>query len=1100
MKFKALLAAGTAAFAVAAAISTVATPVMAQQTDASLRGSVVDGQGAPIAGAKITITHVPSNTTATATTSGQGAFYKSGLRVGGPYTITITAPGYQASTVENVYLSPTDTRFLNINMATLAASDSVMVVGQRPTRLDLNNGAGSSFDREAIANQPSVRRDLTDTLTRDPLVNSLSSDVGVVSIAGVNPRYNALAIDGVLQQDDFGLSQSLYPTSRSPISLDAVQAASVVASDYTVEASGFQGGLVNVVTKSGTNDLTGSAYWYRSGQNFLGELSNGVKVPAPDFKEREFGGTLGGPIIKDKLFFFLSYENFKTGSPVNFAGADQSNHITDSAGFFNQLNSDILAGTGFDAGGRPLSTSLPETSKRWLGKIDWNINDQHRLEATYQRTRETGTSVSSTSFVSAWYDTPQKIDAYSGALYSDWTANFSTTIRGGYKEYSKGQICRAGSDMGEIQMRFNTQDLAAIPAYSSLVDGADYDLTLIAGCDRFRHGNTFSDSRLQMFASGDYTWSDHVSTLGGEYEHYKLDNLFLSDSNGTFIYNDLNSLLTGNNVDVAYRNVITNNKSDAAAKWGYSKMSLFLQDEWQVLPELTVNAGVRYERYFQSDLPPERQDFMAAYGFSNQSNLDGVDIIQPRIGFRYQPYSRTTVTGGFGLFSGGNPQVWISNAFQPQIFSVSAYGLNGVKPAVIPQSLIDAVAASDPTTPTFIDTISPNFKIPSQWKGSLRLTQGFDLDFDGFDLGTDYQITVQYLYTKIKQDFVWRNLAQTNLGLPIGVAPDGRPIYADLQDLGIHNAIELGNIKGGRSHVFSVELAKRYENGLDFDLSYAYQDVTSATEGTSSRGVSNWRSLVTSNRNETIVGTAPYETKHAFNVNLGYEHEFFKNLKTRFNLSGTITSGQPFSYVFNVDSGNALFGRAGDFESPYDNDLLYIPTMSSGASTDPAVVFASGFDGAGFENFIKAHGVKEGKIFSKNSVRGPWDQLWNFRFEQDLPFVGDFGVKALQGNRMKFVVDIFNVANLFNDKWGARYFAPSFDTQGIVKADLVSAADVASLGVDAAPALTGNAPATTCVNQGDCVYRFKSFDKQPSGYASLASSVYKIRIGLRYEF
>ena len=1115
MKLKALLAAGSAAFAVATAISAVATPVLAQQTDAALRGTVVDGNGAAITGAQVTITHAPSGTSSSATTGGTGTFFKSGLRVGGPYTVTISAAGYEPQSVEGVYLNPGDTERLVINLAALASTDEILVVGRKAERLDLNNGAGSSFDNEQIGDQPSVSRDITDTLLRDPLVNA-GSDTGIISVAGVNPRYNALAIDGVLQQDDFGLSQSLYPTSRSPISLDAVQAASVVASDYTVKSSGFQGGLVNVVTKSGTNDLTGSAYWYRSGQNFVGELSDGTQVPAPEFKEREFGGSVGGPIIKDKLFFFLSYENFKTGSPVNFAGTDKSNGILDSTAFFKQLNSDILAGTGIDALGRPLSTSLPETSKRWLGKIDWNINDNNRLEASYQRTRETGTSVSATSLVSAWYDTPQKIDAYSGAIYSDWTDAFSTTLRVGYKKYDKGQNCRAGNDVGEISLDFNLQDLAADPAYAGLVEDVDTNKTFTAGCDRYRHSNTFNDNRLQIFASGDYTWGDHVTSFGGEFERYHLANLFIERTSGLFVYDDLNELRTGTDVTVNYRNVVTNNPDDGIVAWSYQKMSLFAQDEWQLLTNLSVNAGVRYERYFQSDKPPARDDFMSIYGYSNQANLDGIDIIQPRFGFRYEPFSRTTITGGFGLFSGGNPQVWVSNAFSPQFFDATAT-FSGVNPMTVPQQLIDQVAASNTTTWSVIDTISPDFKIPSQWKGSVRLQQGFDLDFGGINLGTDYQLTVQYLGAKVKNDFVWRNLAQLDLGYPTGVAPDGRPIYSNIQWIdadpstpgrqNAHNAVELGNVSGGHSHVISVELAKQYENGLSFDVSYAHQDIKSATEGTSSRAVSNWRSLITYDRNNIAVGTAPYETKHAFNVNLGFEKDFFEGLRSRFDLFGVIRSGDPFSYTFDVNgsnssatSDNSLFGRAGDFESPYDNDLLYIPTMSNGMSTDAAVVFASGFDGYGFENFIKDHGVAQGKIIDKNNVRGSWDQLWNFRFQQDLPFVGDFGVKALEGNRMKFVVDIFNVANLFNDKWGSRYFASGYDEQGIVRADLVSVADVAANGVDGATALTGNAPATTCVSQGDCVYRFTSFRSQPSSFVNLADSVYKIRVGLRYEF
>ncbi|MEZ5928013.1 MAG: TonB-dependent receptor [Parvularculaceae bacterium] len=1097
MKFKSILAAGSAAMAVATAIAVSTTPAMAQQTDASIRGTVVDANGAPVSGAQVTITHKPSGTSGSASTTGTGTFFEGGLRVGGPYSVTITAPGYEPQTVEGVYLDPGETERLVVNLAELAATDEILVIGRRSEQLDLNGGAGSSFDKETIQDQPAVSRDIIQTLLRDPLVNTQDGKTAI-SVAGVNPRYNALAVNGVLQQDDFGLSNSLYPTSRSTISLDAVEVASVVASDYSVKSSGFQGGLVNVVTKSGSNDLTGTAYWYRSGQNFLGELSDGTSVPASEFKEREYGATLGGPIIRDKLFFFVAYEDFKTSAPVNFAGNDASNLITNADGFFSKLNADILTGTGFDAGGRPSSTATPETSKRWIGKIDWNITDDHRMEASYQRSRETGTSVSSLSLTSAWYDIPQELDVYSGGIYSDWTDSFSTTLRVGYKEYTKGQICRAPSDFGEIQMRFTGAELIAA-GYDGLVDPLMPEKTFVAGCDRFRHGNTFDDNRLQIFASGDYEWQDHVTTFGGEYEKYALNNLFLSDSNGTFVYDDINELLTGNDVTVTYRNVVSNDKADAITSLSYKKMSLFAQDEWQVLPNLSLNAGVRYERYFQGGSPPERADFLAAYGRTNTNDLGGIDIIQPRFGFRYEPFERTTITGGFGLYSGGNPMVWISNAFQPQIFQVSGT-YNGVNPGVIPSDLIDAIAASDPTTPTFIDTISPDFKIPSQWKGSVRVAQTFDLDFGGINLGSDYLFAVQYLYSKVKDDFVWRNLAQTDLGLPVGVAPDGRPIYSELQALGVHNAIELGNVSGGRSHVITAQLAKRYENGFNFDVSYAFQDVDSATEGTSSRAVSNWRSLVTYDRNNIGVGTAPYETRHAFNMNFGFEKEIFDGLTSRFDLFGIIKSGDPFSYVFDVSSSNALFGRAGDFESPYDDDLLYVPTMSGGASTDAAVVFASGFDGAGFESFMNQHGVTQGQIFDKNSVRGSWDQLWNFRFQQDMPFVGDFGVKALEGNRMKFTVDIFNVANLFNDKWGARYFAPSFDTEGVVVADIVSAADVALNGVDGATALTGNAPATTCVNEGDCVYRFNSFIKQPSSFPSLADSVYKIRVGLRYEF
>jgi len=1095
------LHAGAAAIAMSTALATIAAPpAMAQITDAAIRGTVIDSNGDPVSGASVNIVHAPSGTADSATTSNSGTFFEGGLRVGGPYTLTITAPGFEAEQITGLYLEPGNPERVVINLADLQASDEIIVIGRAIQQQDLNNGVGSAFDNETIGNQPSVTRDVIDTLVRDPLVNRNGTDAGVVSIAGVNPRFNALALDGVLQGDDFGLSDSIYATDRAPISLAAIENASVVASSYDVKSSGFQGGLVNIVTKSGTNEFHGSGYWFRSGQNFLGEISDGTLVPAPEFEEKEWGFSLGGPIIKDRLFFFANYERFNSSAPENFAGDDADNGILNADAFFNTLGQRIQSGTGFDPGSRPVSLALPATTNRFLGKIDFNITDDHRLEASYQRTREEGTSVSSTSFSSAFYDIPQDLDSYSGTIYSDWTDNFSTQLRVGYKDNERGQICNAGSDFSEIQIRVDAADILADPAFAGTIDPLTFedDSTFVAGCDRFRHANEFDDSRLQIFGAAEYQWQDHVFTFGGELEDYDLRNLFLSDANGTFVYDDLTELATGDGVTVNYRNVVSNDVNDAAAEWGYKKMSLFIQDEWQVLSNLNFNFGVRYERYFQSDEPVLRQDFVNAFGRPNTDNLDGIDIIQPRIGFLYEPFDRTTISGGFGLFSGGSPQVWVSNAFSPQIFEESAE-LNGVVPGTIPAALINAVGASDPNTPSFIDTIDPDFEIPSQWKGSLRLTQGFDLNFGDFNLGSDYQFTVQYLYANVKNDFLWTNLAQTQLGLATGVAPDGRPIYPDLDALGVDNAVQLTNASQGRSHVISAALAKRYDNGFNFDVSYAFQDVDSVTPGTSSRGVSNFRSLVTFDRNNPEVGTAPFETRHAFNVNLGYENKFFGDLTTRLDLFGTITSGEPFSYTFDVGSDNALFGRQGNDERPFDNDLLYVPMMSGGMSADPNVVFASGFDGAGFERFINNAGVEQGQIFAKNSRTSSWNHLWNFRFQQDLPFA-DLGIDRFEGNRLKLIVDIFNVANLINDKWGARFGGPRFDTQGLVRADLVSTADVATNGVDGATALEGNDPATTCQSAGDCQYRFNTFRSQPSSFADLEQSVYRIRIGVQYDF
>ena len=1091
MNFTKTLSAGVAALALSTAfVAVTSTTAYAQQTDAGVRGTVISASGAPLSGATVTIVHTPSGTRDTATTSANGTFFEGGLRVGGPYTITVAKEGFEPAVREGLYLEPGAAERVIIDLQRQADGDQVLVIGTRTSQQDLNNGVGSSFDASTIASQPSVTRDVLDTLARDPLAN-LTGGNGVVTIAGVNPKLNALALDGVLQGDDFGLSNSVYATAnRSPISLDAVESASIVSSAYDVKSTGFQGGLINIVTKSGTNDFHGSGYWYRSGQDFRGELSDGQLVPSPEFEEREWGFSLGGPIIKDRLFFFANYEKFNSSQPENFVGDDAQNGILDSEAFFNTLNQKIFDGLGYDAGGRPASTSLPATTKRFLGKIDFNINDDHRLEASYQRTRETGTSVSANRFVSSWYETPVELDSYAGGIYSDWSDNLSTTIRVGFKDNTRGQICNAGGDVNALILEeFSYADVSADPDFAGLIDstfgGEDFE----AGCDRFRHANEFDDKRLQIFAAADYTWGDHITSFGGEIEDYSLRNVFVESSNGTYRYENLNELLTNTGAEITYRNVVSNNIDEAAQNWGFTKMTAFLQDEWQVTPNFAFNAGLRYERFFQGDQPVEREDFIAAYGRTNTKNLDGIDIFLPRVGFTYEPFDRTTLTGGFGLFAGGNPQVWVSNVFAPRIIEVDGDFDGETFGTGVPQSLLDQVAATDPTVPAGIDLIADDFKVPSQWKGSLRLQQGFDADLGFVDLGDDYQLTVQYLFSSIKNDFAWSNLAQTDLGLPTGVAPDGRPIYANIDELGLRDAIQLENVSGGRSHIVSAALAKSYDNGFNFDVSYAFQDVETINPGTSSRGISAFRAFMTSDRNNPEVGTSPFEIRHAFNVNLGYENTFFGDLVTRLDLFGTIRSGENNTFTFDVGSSNPLFGRSD--ESPRDNDLLYIPTIAGGVSTDPRVVFDSTFDGNAFEGFVNDQGLTQGAIVGRATGRAKWDQLWNFRFEQELPFA-DLGMKRLEGNKLKFVADVFNVANLINDKWGTRFDGARFDAQGLVDADIVYAGTTTEVPTEIAN--------TECATEGACQYLYKEFDAQPSSFVDLDDSVYRIRVGVRYEF
>jgi outer membrane receptor for ferrienterochelin and colicin len=1055
------------------AFASVAT---AQQVNSEVRGSVTDENGAPISDAAVVITHVPSGSRRESTTSAGGGFFQTGLRVGGPYTITVSADGYRDALYEEVNLAPGSQRPFEITLETISAEiEELIVTAEAAPIQDLDNAIGSAFAADDIINMPAADRDVIRTLLRDPFAQS-NGDTGNLSVAGINPRFNGLAIDGSLQQDDFGLGDSTYATSRSPVNLDAVESASVVAAEYDVGTSNFTGGLVNLTIKSGTNEFSGNAYYDTVQDDYIGDKFDGDQEFDPgSVDDKEYGFTLGGPIIKDRLFFFVSYDEFESAQQEDFRFDDQNDGIED--GFFEALRQVILDSTGYDPGSRPGTASTPQTSERALAKIDWNITDRHRASFTYQDTQEQSTfGVNNTAFEGSWYDAPVDLKAYTVQLYSDWNDALSTTFRANLKEFERGQNCRAGSGVGMIDIDDLTpDDLVGTPLEGLLTgDAVDID----AGCDRFRHANEYNDERLQVLAKADYFVGRHVITGGFEYEDFSLFNKFVPSSLGRFRYFDYDQL-AGNTPRVEYTNATSNNSDDAAASWGYEKWSLFVQDSIQLTPTFELSLGLRYETFSQSDTPVFSQQILDTYGIRSDASLDGKDLILPRLSFRWDLGDRTTLTGGLGRFSGGNPQVWVSNAFQtPTVFArVDDYA--NADPTQVPPELQAEVALG---TPVPIDVIAEDFNIPSDWKASLRIEHEF---FDG------YVATAQYLYTQVEDGFLWRNRAQLDLAgaLPTGVAPDGRPIYADLDDLEIDNLTELGNFSDGQNHVFALGLAKRYDNGFNFNFSYAYQDIEAVTEGTSSRGISNWRGIAAIDRNNPDARTSPYQVEHAFKLNLGWEKDFFNTGRsfTRIDLFMQRLSGDAYGHTFNVSGDNALFGRAGNGENPFDNNPLYIP----GRAGDANVVYASGFAVDEFLNYVGAD--DSGRIENMYSRSSAWNTLADLRIQQQIPLFGD-------NLRAALYLSIDNVLNLLNSDWGVLKTGPGFGQNAVVTADLVTAADVAANGVDGATALLGDAPRTNCATPGACLYRYNSFNDRSINNASASRSVYRVRFGIRIDF
>lgn len=1059
---------------------------MAQDTAASLRGSVVTEAGDPIAGASLTILHVPSGTVTRATSSPTGAFFQSGLRVGGPFQVTITRDGFEPSIIEGINLAPgvqDPVRFLMVGAGEV--TDRILVVGaRRVDASELAGGVGSVFTAADIRNQPGGDRDVIRTLLRDPLAQS--DGVGNLSVAGVNPRFNGLTIDGSRQQDNFGLGTNTYATDRSPINIDAVESVTLAIADYSVTASNFTGAGVNIVTRSGTNDFRANAYFAYKHDSFVGSRFGDRRFDIGDLNEREYGFTVGGPIVRDRLFFFVSYDEYDSGSPFDFTQSDVD--AGRDPAFFREVANLVQSIYGFDPLVPARTGNTPQTTERLLARFDWNISDEHRASFTFQDVSETGVlGVSASAFESAWYDTPRDLTSYSLQLFSDWTPSLSTTLRMNYTEFERGQNCRAGAGVGHFELRFNPGALVGSPLEGLLSGG---NTTTILGCDRFRHANEFNDERFQLFASADYAIGDHVITFGVDHESYQLLNVFMQRSQGQFIFNNAQQLIDRFSPQIFYRNAITNNPLDGAADWGYDRTALFLGTRWQATPDLQLNLGLRYERVSTDDTPRFSQEVFDTFGVRTDVSIDGLDLLMPRIGFLFTGWDRTTFSGGIGLFSGGSPEVWTSNTFN-EFAEVQLRNVPNVDIFNVPQEALDRVAAS---VAVFEDALDPGFEQPSDWKSSLRFERSFDMGA----WGDNFRFSAQYMYVRTNEGFLWRNLGQlvVDEALPAGVAPDGRPIYADLQALGLTNLIQLTNLGGGSSHAMSVALAKAFENGFDFQVSYAHQNSRFTAEGTSSRGISAWRGQFDVDRNNPSPRPSLFNIDHTYRILLGYENRFIGDLLTRLDVFGSITSGRAWSTSFNVAPNNALFGRAGQGENPFQNNPLYIPDPAG----DPRVVFASGFQQEAFFDFVNRNNLPTGEIhqpFSNRSRR--WNNIWDLRFQQELPGIPGLD-RFSDRNRFSMIVDIDNFLNLINSDWGVFTFGPSFGQADIVQADLVSRADVAANGVDGATALIGDAPRTVCTNQDACVYRFNNFLDRSTAFPNGPRSVYQIRLTLRYDF
>ena len=1009
MKFNSKVSRISAAIALAVGMS---TSVMAQETSSSMRGVITGPQGNPVANTKVIVTHEPTGTVNEFVTSADGTFTAKGLRVGGPYTVVIDSDKYQDAELDNLYLALGDTlrvtsQLKNNDMERISVSGSVIMTE--------SGGASSNFGEETIDNMPSLSRDLKDIARINPLVSIRGN--GEMSIAGGNPRSNSITVDGIGQNDDFGLNYGGYPTEQPPVSLSSIEQISVDVAPFSSKKGDFSGGTINAVTKSGTNEFEGEFFYEYSSPDMKGDSKRLNRITGSSgndqgFREYEtvdvepiqktstFGMALSGPIIEDTLFFFTNYEewNSKLDYQYGFQGSGASNEFYTTRENFEEFLS-ILENT------YGVQDSLPgapeDKDRKWLTKLSWNVNQDHRLDLTYQwqdNSDMRGHSSGGNTVVlnSRIYDYHTRMSNISARLYSDWSANFITEMGITYKDVVSDSITNA--DFGAVKV----EEFFRGPAYEF-------------GADQYRHANKLENQNLTFNFDATYLLGEHELAFGAEYERLRLYNKFVPESLGAWEFDSFDGFQNreiGNyngTYDFSYQNVYTGNPEDAAYDAVRYTTALYVEDTFYPTPDLELTAGVRYERLSSDDKPTLNQNFVDTYGFSNQENLDGMDIILPRVSFKYYLNDDVTLRGGVGRFYGGVPNVWYSNPFTKDgITLVSAnsdfindYFANSSDPAdftQVPQAIKDSLEQGAGST----NYTDPNFELPNDWRAQLAADYSFDIPM----VGNDFRATTSLLYIRKQDEAVWLNTALE----PTGTAADGERIIYDTIYSGNRSDnfdIMMTNAEDhGRSYIFTQSLAKQWDNGLNVTMSYTHQDVEEVSPGSSSQAQSNYQHYVAKSRNQPFSARGDYEIEHSFKVTVGYEKEFFDGYKTNINLFYERRSGRPFSYTMSMYQ-DGDFGDTRDFytQSAY---LAYIP---SGAD-DPNVDWDNSVSWDELSAVLDRAGIAPGGyIMDRNSGTQPWVTNLDLSIKQQIPGFAE-------GHRGTLYFTIDNLANLLNSDWG----------------------------------------------------------------------------------
>jgi hypothetical protein len=1009
------------------ALATLISPAAYAQgvVSSGITGTVMDASGKLIAGATVTVVHQPTNTTYTAVTGSNGRFQVSGLRTGGPYKISATAPNATIAPLENVQTSLGESTDVSLVAKEEMVNLEKFVVTGSQTGLDANaTGASSVLSSRQILDQATSSRSFADLIKTNPFATIRAFPQ--VTALGMNNRYNSITLDGARINDQFGLASSGLFSLKNPFSLDAIEQFSVSFTPYDVTQSGFAGASINAVSKSGTNEFHGSTYYLYTSDHWQGKDLSGTNAgnrPAA-FYERTWGATLGGPIIKNKLFFFLNYEKYSNPS----GGPSNAGFTPDNAAL-SAINNQVSALPGGpDLGSFGTAGANLQTDTKKLAKIDWNITKDHRLTVRYSRTQgstpsypsynttglsgtakppgsnTTGFTNGVTSYDSNFYSLAVDEKVWASQLFSSWTPDLKTEL-----SFSKND----STSLRSTPVIFPEIRIMNVPGTSSTGAAINSNDALILGTDVSSMGNGVISNEISYGGNASYTWNDFTFKGGFDRQETDFENLFRRGSYGVFAYNYSPTLNLATDQPIGFARGVASEGFPGTDVSRLTQTGYFLQAKWEPTPRFNLTFGVRLDELGSPIAPSRNNPFSVAFdpyyhGIRNDGTIDGTSRLAPRLSFNYalDRDRKIQLRGGLGVFLGRNPWVWVSNSYGNAGFGRFEVNTTSANSPTLSQYLSGTFGNSDPAfkfdadnplgttklqpgiSAQSVNYIEPGLKLPTNLRGNLAV----DVKLKQLDA----VFSVEYIHTKVMEAMFYDNLnlkvlngdglnnpTSSSYGADGRLRFSGRTSSAPLVS-GWGDILRLRNVDVGGSDYVAFVLDRPFKNGWAYNVAYTRGHATEAQPAGSSTAGSNWQFNVVFDQGRVEEERSDYEIKDRLQASISKEFNFLKRLKTTATLFYEGRSGQPFSYVYSGDLNS---------DGNSNNDVVAVPVDASDSRFDFSGM--SSDQQSAYFSFLKSSGLAKyaGGYAPRNSFTTAWQNRLDLHISQEVKVTGPVRVE-----------------------------------------------------------------------------------------------------------